>query len=184
MTRKTLEIVGLIGGGLFLLAVILGAFSGGKFGATWAGGTSHTNSKFDAVGGFSVNGTDVITSSTAGIFTSITNSGASSITGNETITGSLKVGGGTPVVKIACATSSQSLASLATNASTTFDVALTGAATSSNQVYSVGNATTTAQKLLYAANPTSTPGFVTVHIRNDGAAYAGDSVFSVCYTQF
>lgn len=166
---------------ILLLVLVIKTFTGGGtiLGATWAGGASHTNSKFDAVGGFSVNGTDVITSSTAAVFTSITNSGAISNTG------SLTLGGGTAVTKISCASAIRNVGSMALNATTTFDFALTGVATSSNQTYSVGIATSSAQYISATAQPTSTAGFVTILLKNNGATWnVASSSYSVCLTQF
>lgn len=168
MLRKILDTVAV----LALIGVLLLAWEAG--GTPLLGGTSHTASQFDAAGGFAVNGTAVITSALGGVFTSLTNSGSEAI------------GGGTPIVKIQCASTTQNIASTIENATTTFDIALAGVSTSSNQAFWIGNATTTAgsKMLAYTVNPTSTAGFATVTLRPLGGTYVGQSVFSVCYAQF
>lgn len=96
---------------------------------------------------------------------------------------------GTPITGVTCnASSSFNPPSLVNNATTTFDIALTGATTSLKQTYSWGLsslATTTVLNLIAGVSPSSTSGFVHVTLQNHGGTLdIPTSTFSICYTQF
>jgi len=107
MFRKILDTVNVVALVAILGTLLIGG--GTSLGGNYNGSTSHTYSKFDAAGGFSVDGTTVITSSTVATFTGLTVSGPVSgiststlsslnvvnmtSTGNTVISGTLTITG-------------------------------------------------------------------------------------------
>ena len=185
MFRKILDTATIVA--LVLSIAALLSAGGVQLGGNYNGSTSHTFSKFDAAGGFSVEGTTVISSSTAFTATSLSVSGLSSIVGLTNSSGTM-LGGGTAITKDGCANKSQTIASLAANTTSTFDIVLSGVSTSSNQVYFLGVATSTyTGNLLFLPRPTSTAGYLTVYVYNPTSSPAmavTTTTFSACYLQF
>ncbi len=113
--------------------------------------------------------------------------------GNVSSTGSVTIGNGTPIVKEACASSSQTIGGLAAGATTTIGFTLAGISTSSAQTYAFGIATSNTAWVdiaFLSLRASSTANNVDVVLKDTSAsssfaaAQGGAVVMSLCYKQF
>ena len=106
-------------------------------------------------------------------------------TASSTLGGGVLIGtNGSFITKLRCNSESFNAPSLATNATTTTDVALTGATSSAPQVYFASYQTSTVPFEAFAY-PTSSANTVAVQITNTGPTLDDSgATLTVCYIQF